>query len=406
VVDKLTRGEPPIYEPGLAEQVRSALSRGLLSFETSLQSALSGAKVVWVAFDTPVDENDAADCESVKQEVYKAISLIDKGAVVLVSSQLPAGSLRELQAAAQAQGRGDIEFASSPENLRLGQALKIFSDPDRVVCGVGTDRAKAILAELWAPITDKIEWMGIESAEMTKHAINAFLAVSISFANELAGICESVGADVKQVERGLKTEKRIGPGAYLGPGQAFAGGTLARDLAFLDELGTRCGRPPLVAQAARSSNDRHKCWVVDRLTEKLGDLSGVKIALWGLAYKVGTDTLRRSSALENAQKLLDKGAVVSAHDPAVKSLDPQWSGRIELSQTALGAAAQARALVLGTPWPQYKEVGLAKAASVMARPLIVDPGGFFRPDLEGSEEIEYLAIGYFKDQSRPLKSKL
>ncbi|MDR1111550.1 MAG: nucleotide sugar dehydrogenase [Deltaproteobacteria bacterium] len=399
-VRNLRKGLPSVAEPGLAGQILAGLANGTLSFEEDLAKALQGAEVAWVAFDTPVDEDDVADAGSVISGVGQALPLMDPGTVVLVSSQLPAGSVGQLERLAAQAGRGDLEFACSPENLRLGQALSVFSDPDRVVCGVRTGRAKEVLQRLFSPITDRIEWMGVESAEMTKHAINAFLALSATFANELASICEALGADAKEVERGLRTEGRIGPKAYLGPGLAFAGGTLARDLGYLSILGRKLGRPASLAEAALASNDRHKNWVVDSLARKLGDdLSGRAVALWGLAYKPGTDTLRRSAALEIAARLHALGATVRAHDPAIRSIPDGNRGQLALCGSALEAASGAQALVVCTAWPEYLEIEPGDVISSLARPLILDPAGFLRQRMAGLGDVEYVSIGF--DPGRP-----
>jgi UDP-glucose 6-dehydrogenase len=234
------------------------------------------------------------------------------GAVVIVSSQLPVGSVARLEAMAP-----KLRFAASPENLRLGKAIEVFTKPDRVIVGVRDDATKATVTKLFAPITDRIEWMSVESAEMTKHAINAFLALSVTFANELASVCERVGADAKEVERGLKTESRIGPKAYLAPGGAFAGGTLARDVAFLTALGKQHALVLPLLGGVRPSNEAHKHWPQRRLIDRLGEIAGKTIAVWGLTYKAGTDTLRRSASVELCRDLAARGAKVVAWDPAL-----------------------------------------------------------------------------------------
>jgi UDPglucose 6-dehydrogenase len=210
--------------------------------------------------------------------------------VVLVSSQLPVGSVRRLeQAWAPVAGGRRVTFACSPENLRLGKAIEVFTKPDRVIAGVRDEWTKSRIAALFAPITDRIEWMSVESAEMTKHAINAFLATSVTFINELATLCESVGADAKQVERGLKTEQRIGPGAYLSPGGAIGGGTLARDVMFLRGIGESAHRKTPLLDGLVASNATHREWARRRLITEIGSLDGATVAVWGLTYKPGTD---------------------------------------------------------------------------------------------------------------------
>ncbi|MDR2405729.1 MAG: nucleotide sugar dehydrogenase [Deltaproteobacteria bacterium] len=393
-ISAFNKGLAPIFEPGLNEQLKSGLASGNLTFTDNMPAALKDAELAWICHDTPVNEDDIADPESVIADIKEAIPLLPRGTLILVSSQLPAGTCSALSAFIKSKNREDLDLACSPENLRLGNALEIFSHPERVVCGISSARAKAMLTELFQPMTGNIVWMSVPSAEMTKHAINAFLATSVSFANEIASLCEFVGADAKEVEKGLKSEKRIGPGAYLSPGQAFAGGTLARDLTFLDDLGKKAKFDLPVIEGARVSNELHKNWIIARLKEKLKSLDGKLIAMWGLAYKPGTDTLRRSSSLETAGKLLASGASVAAHDPAVKQLPDLFKERIKLSTTALDAVKGADALVICTPWPDYSQVDKNEVLTRLKRHLILDPSGFLREVYGADSSLEYVSIGY------------
>jgi UDPglucose 6-dehydrogenase len=234
--------------------------------------------------------------------------------------------------------------------------------------------------------------MSVESAEMTKHALNAFLATSVTFINEIATICEHVGADAKEVERGLKSESRIGPKAYLGPGGPFAGGTLARDIAFLTKLGQQNGLPIHLVPAVRASNDAHKNWPRRRLVELLGDLRGKTIAVWGLTYKPGTDTLRRSSAIELCQWLLEQGARVQAHDPAVKDL-PAYYEDIHLYASPLQTVQDADALVIATEWPDYRGVSMSETLAIMSSPRILDANRFLASSVEALPGVTYVTVG-------------
>jgi UDPglucose 6-dehydrogenase len=235
--------------------------------------------------------------------------------------------------------------------------------------------------------------MSVESAEMTKHAINAFLATSVTFINELAGICEQVGADAKEVERGLKTESRIGPKAYLGPGAAFAGGTLARDIAFLTQIGGQHDVPINLLSGVHDSNNAHKGWARRKLAERLGVLRGRRIAIWGLTYKPGTDTLRRSSSVELCEWLTIQGARVQAHDPAVKALPPELSDKMGLYPSAHDALSDAEALVVATEWPDYRAIDAVTVVSAMKKPIVLDAGRFLTGTLGIDGRIEYVAVG-------------
>jgi UDPglucose 6-dehydrogenase len=253
---------------------------------------------------------------------------------------------------------------------------------------VGLQRVK----ELYGRFTDNFVCMSATSAEMTKHALNAYLGLSIAFINEIASLCETVGADARDVERGLKSEERIGDKAPLSPGAAFAGGTLARDVSYLVDYGQTNDCPTPLLAAIKVSNQEHKRWALRRLQQELGDLSGQVIAVLGLTYKPGTDTLRRSSSLELCLSLSEAGAIVRAHDPVVKSLPRDVSRSIELKESAREAFQGAGAVVLATPWPEYRAITAADLG-LMKNPLFLDAGAFLRSALDGVGNVKYVSVG-------------
>ena len=393
VVARLAEGIPPLFEPGLEDLTRTGLAGGRLRFTTDAAGAVPAADVVWITADTPVDSDDRADVESVVASTVALFPHLRDGALVLVSSQLPVGTTARLERAFSeaAVGRA-VGFAYSPENLRLGKAIDVFTHPDRVVAGVRTARDREVIADLLRPFTDRIEWMSVESAEMTKHALNAFLATSVTFINEIAALCEQVGADAAEVARGLKSEARIGPGAYLSPGGAFAGGTLARDVMFLSQLGHDRGVATHLLSSVKTSNDAHRQWAQRRLADVIGPLDGKRIAVWGLTYKPGTDTLRRSSAVELCDWLGARGALVRAHDPAVRAL-PADLARAELAPDPLGAVDGASALVVATAWPEYRTVDAAQVAARMTGRVVLDANGFLSATLGREPQFDYFTVG-------------
>jgi UDPglucose 6-dehydrogenase len=385
VIENLKRGKPPIFEPGLAELIGSAS----IEFTTEI-SAAGKAEVLWVAFDTPVDPDDNADINFVIKQVELLFPFLKPKTLVLVSSQLPVGSIRRLETSCPDK---TISFACSPENLRLGKAIEVFTKPDRVIVGIRSESDKSRIEEIFDPWKPRIEWMSVESAEMTKHAINAFLATSVTFINELAGICEQVGADAKEVERGLKTESRIGPKAYLSPGAAFAGGTLARDIAFLTQIGAQKSVPVHLISGVHDSNNAHKKWPRRKLTELLGSIRNRCIAIWGLAYKPGTDTLRRSSSVELCEWLSMQGARVQAHDPAIKTMPSELHDKISLCASASDALRDADALVVATEWPDYRGIDVDSVLSSMKNAIVLDAGRFLSATLGADDRIEYVTVG-------------
>jgi len=390
LVRGLAAARPPIEEPGLAERIAAGLRGGRLSFTTDARAALRDAAVLWVAFDTPVDDRDEADVGWVRGRLEAIADALRPGTLVLVSSQVPVGFTAALERDWKAR---DLRYAYSAENLRLGQALQSFDRPDRIVVGVRGDADRDRLTELLRPFSTRILWMAVESAEMTKHALNAFLATSVAFANEVARVCEAVGADAKAVEQGLKSEGRIGPRAYLSPGAAFAGGTLARDVRFLSSLGARSGAPTPLLDGVLASNDRHKEWLHEKVRAALAGTQRPVVAVLGLTYKPGTSTLRRSASVELVRWLRGTGVSVRAHDPAVPELPAELrDAGLVLCPTAEEAVAGADVAVVATEWPDYRRLGADDILRAMRRPRVIDPN-WLLDFLALDPRIEYVATG-------------
>jgi UDPglucose 6-dehydrogenase len=393
VVAGLAAGTAPLFEPGLEGLIRNALQNGSLRFSTE-PAAVADAEIVWVAWDTPVNEDDHADVDFVIRQVIALFPHLQDEALVLVSSQLPVGSVSRLERAyATMRPEGHATFASSPENLRLGKAIDAFTRPDRVILGVRSQRDADRIKALLTPFSPSIEVVRVESAEMTKHALNAFLATSVAFINEVARLGELAGADAREVERALKSDARIGPRAYVKPGGAYAGGTLARDVSYLIEQGEARGRRMPLLRGVRESNHLHREWAYDALIRLLGPLSGHSIAVLGLTYKPGTDTLRRSPAVELCQRLVATGARVIAYDPSVKTLPPELLLEIDLAKTATDALRDASAAVIATEWPEFR--ALTPEAFVGDRPsgIVLDAGGFLASALGHDPRIRYTVVG-------------
>ena len=392
-INNLKQGKAPLFEPGLDKMIDNEIKKGQLRITNNSEDAVSDAEVLWVTFDTPVDEEDQADVEFVLDKIKRVFPEIKDGTVVLISSQVPIGTVRKLENFIKCNfSNKKISFAYSPENLRLGNAIDVFLNPDRIVVGVRSENTKKILENLFSLISEKIEWMSVESAEMTKHAINAFLATSVTFANEIASICEMCGADAKEVERGLKTEKRIGPKAYLSPGSPFAGGTLARDIDFLDKAVQEQSFTIPLIKSVRESNNEHKKWVHRKLFEKFKTLKKLSVAIWGLTYKPETSTLRRSLAVELCDWLICEGANVRVYDPAVQKLPSRWNDQVDSFDNALEALKTTKVLVIGTDWSEFRETAKKLLEVVDNDYLVIDANGFLQ-NVIISQEINYIAVG-------------
>ncbi|MDB6166350.1 MAG: UDP-glucose 6-dehydrogenase, partial [Lacunisphaera sp.] len=273
----LQAGRAPLQEPGLNELLAAGLASGHLKFSADAGAA-HDAGVVWVCYDTPVDADDRSDLAWVFGQLDRVLPALRPETVVLLSSQLPVGT-----GAALAQQHPQLHFACSPENLRLGKAIEAFEKPARIIIGASSATARQKLETLLAPLGAPLVWMRTESAEMVKHALNSFLALSVAYINEIATLCEATGADAQEVAAGLKSDPRIGPRAYLGPGGPFAGGTLARDVVTLTQLGAAKAIPLALVPAIKTSNDRHRGWAFRKLQAALHDVKHPVIAVLGLA---------------------------------------------------------------------------------------------------------------------------
>lgn len=319
---------------------------------------------------------------------------IKENTLILISSQLPVGTIRRLKEFSDALcASKNIRFACSPENLRLGKAIDVFTKPDRVIVGLQHDQDKERIQTVLKPFTENIIWMSIESAEMTKHALNAFLATSVVFINEIAALCEQVGANAREVEQGLKSEERIGPKAYLRPGNAIAGGTLARDVNYLIQTGKQHHLDTPFFSALLTSNQAHKQWSCRRMMSILKEFKNKTIATLGLTYKAGTDTLRRSSAIEMCQWLADQGADVLAYDPAVKALPSEYISFIQLKNTLAETLQNADAVVVATEWPEFNRLSVEELLNSIKQPYVFDAGGFLAKNLGNDDRIKYFSVG-------------
>ncbi len=393
IVGQLNAGQPPIFEPGLTELIQQGTTSGHLTF-SSTPSDIQQAEVVWITLDTPVDDDDNADVEYVFNQVKALFPYIAKNAAVLISSQVPAGTTHRLQAAYDAEiADSRVTFSYSPENLRLGKAIEVFTQPDRIIVGVDDDATQAKLLPLISSISDSIIWMSVASAEMTKHAINAFLATSVTFINELSTICEKTGADAREVERGLKSEVRIGPKAYLRPGEPFAGGTLARDINYLQKLGQEHNLPTHLFNAITDSNNAHKQWIQHKLNSLYSDLNGKQITLLGLTYKSDTDTLRRSSAIELADWLKQQGAIVNAYDPTINELPAELKETINLHHNLQSSINNADATIVSCFKPSFSSLDKTEFLAAVNDAVIIDSGASLEKLFHDDQRFQYHSVG-------------
>ena len=392
-VAQLQAGKPPIFEPGLEELLNQGVAKGKLRY-TDDTSTLSAAEIVWVTYDTPVDHNDIADVAYVVDQITQLMPQLAVNALIIISSQLPVGTAQVLQQKSLSVAADkNFTFVCIPENLRLGKALDVFLKPDRIVIGLDNLAMQGKLQELLKPFSENLVWMSVVSAEMTKHALNAFLAVSVTFINEIAALCESVGADARQVERGLKSEERIGPKAYLRPGGAIAGGTLMRDINYLKQIGEEAQQDTFLLTAIAESNLYHTEWSRRKLQKLWSNLKGKRVAMLGLTYKAGTDTLRRSTAIETCEWLHQQGTLINAYDPGISQLPANLAGFIDIKESITAALQAVDAVLISTEWPQFRDLTAEEFVTNVKQPLVLDPGGFVAKNLALDSRIQYFSVG-------------
>jgi len=374
-VSRLNDGRAPLYEPGLDELIVAGLESGRLRFSADVAVSVRGCPYVLLMFDTPVNDRDESDLTEVLSSAEEIAPQLEDGVVLYVTAQVPVGTCDRIERIIR-EANPALRFgiAYSPENLRLGQAIERFLHPALPVIGADDpatlDRLESLLALLG------VEWVrvGLRTAEMTKHALNAFLATSICFANELGNLCDEVGADGRQIAEVLRLEPRVGPKAMLSPGLGFAGGTLARDMQTLRSLGDRSGLETPLLDGAWESNSRQNRLVVRKLKKAFDGrgLTGVRAAVLGLTYKPDTSTLRRSASLEIIGDMAGEGMIVAAHDPKANRDELAARRDFRFDEDVYATVEGADALVLITPWPEYKSLDFARVRRLMSRPMVID----------------------------------
>ncbi len=370
----LREGRPPLYEPGLPEMITKNMTERRLSFSNALAD-LTACDVIFLSYDTPVRDDDSSDTTILTTTVQDLAPVMKNGAILVVSSQSPAGFCRELRAILHASNP-TLEIAYSPENLRLGEAIACYLNPGRIILGTATQATEDACMALFGRIPGEVLAMSLESAEAVKHGINAFLANSIVFANHLADICEARGARIDDVVRGMKSDPRIGPKAYLAPGIGFSGGTLGRDLKVLEAInGEMQGYARLFGQI-HAMNGERKFSIVNKIRAALGDLAGKRIGVLGVTYKPGTSTLRRSLPLEIVDLLLAEKTDVRVFDPRADYGELPAAPAFTVCGSIAEAAEQADMLVLLTEWPEFRECAWADIRGLMRTPAMLDTKNF------------------------------
>lgn len=397
----LLNGEIPIYEPGLDDLVKRNVEAGRLHFTTDLTTCLDNVEVVFSAVGTPPDEDGSADLQYVLEVARTFGQHIKKYTILVTKSTVPVGTAKKVKAVIEEEltERGeqiDFEVASNPEFLKEGAAIKDFMSPDRVVVGVESDRAKKVMERLYRPFqmnNYRLYFMDIPSAEMTKYAANAMLATRISFMNDIANLCDLVGANVDMVRKGIGADTRIGS-KFLYPGCGYGGSCFPKDVKALARTAREYGYTMGVIEAVEAVNERQKEIVVKKLQDKLGTLRGKTIALWGLAFKPETDDMREAPALVVIEKLLEAGASVKVYDPvAMDECRRRIEDRVVYCKDMYDVVIDADALAVLTEWKEFRIPSWSVIKRVMKQPVLVDGRNIYSKDEVIAEGFEYAAIG-------------
>jgi UDPglucose 6-dehydrogenase len=391
----LEAGGVPFYEPGLAELAARNRAAGRLGFAASAAAGLEGARIVFIAVGTPMLPNGHADLQYVRVAARQIAESLDSPKLVVNKSTVPVetGDLVAAIIREHKRSEHEVHVVSNPEFLREGSAIADFMHPDRIVIGVHDARAETLMRELYAPLGAPIISTDVRTAEMIKYTANSFLAAKISFINEIAAICERVGADVKDVVRGAGTDKRIGM-AFMNPGLGFGGSCFPKDLRALRAIAGSNGQATSMLDAVLAVNARQVSRTRERLAVALGGLSGRRIGLLGLAFKPGTDDVRESPALALALELLDAGARIAAHDPAAIATASRVLGdRVAYVLDVYEAARDADALVIATDWNEYKQLDFDVVRERMRGDVVFDARNVCDPKDVLSSDLRYFGVG-------------
>ena len=396
-VEKMKNGEVPIYEPHLDVLFERNIQAGRLHFTTDLAEAIESAEIIFLALPTPPGEDGSADLSYVLGVASQLGKMIKDYKVIVDKSTVPVGTAEKVTAAVAAHASVEFDVVSNPEFLREGYAVDDFLKPDRVVIGVGSDRAEEVMTRLYKPFVrqgNPLIVMDERSAELTKYAANAFLATKITFMNEIANFCEKVGADVDKVRRGIGTDTRIGP-RFLFPGIGYGGSCFPKDVQALHRSGREANHEFGILTSVMKVNEAQKTVLFSPILKRFnGDLSGVRIGLWGLAFKPETDDIREAPALYMIEKLLEAGATVCAYDPeAMANVKQRMGDRIDFAENPYQALQGADALLICTEWQLFRTPDFAQMKQGLNNPIIFDGRNLY--DVQEMQDLgwEYTSIG-------------
>lgn len=392
-IKKLESGEVPFFEPGLDDILKKTVSAGKLKFDTSLEKNLRDAEAVFIAVGTPPKENGEADLSYVLKVAESIGKNLDHYVVIINKSTVPVGTASKVKKIVSDFYGGEFDVVSNPEFLREGCAVEDFKKPDRIVVGASSDKAKEAIERLYQNFDCPKIFTTTESSEMIKYASNAFLATKISFINEVANICENVGANVEEVALGMGLDKRIGP-KFLKAGIGYGGSCFPKDVRALHQIAGRDGYSFQLLHAVIDINNNQKWYFFQKIKDQLKDLTDKTIGVWGLAFKPDTDDVRESIAIEIINRLIDEGAKVKAYDPeAAQNAKSHLENSVEICASASDAAKNVDCLLIITEWDEFKNFDLKNLKNTMETPLIIDGRNIFDVEEMKGLGFRYLSVG-------------
>jgi UDPglucose 6-dehydrogenase len=401
-IDGLNAGQMPIWEPGLEALVKANAERGRLTFTTDVAAAVKDAEAVFIAVGTPARRGDGhADLTFVFEAIRELARMIRPGAVVVTKSTVPVGTGDRIEQIFHEEGVTDVSVASNPEFLREGAAIADFKHPDRIVVGAEDERAQDVLREIYRPLflnRAPILITTRRTAELTKYAANAFLAVKISFINEIADLCEAVDADVQDVARGIGLDNRIGP-KFLHAGPGYGGSCFPKDTVALLQTAELAGVEQQIVRTTVAVNDQRKARMVDRVARALGgEVKGKRVGVLGLAFKPNTDDMREAPSIPIVKALVERGAEVSAYDPVARQQAQLVLSGVEFADDAYAAADGADALVIVTEWDEFRALDLDRVAASLRGKILIDLRNVYDRSEAEAAGLTYYGIG----RGRPL----
>ena len=402
---KLRQGVVPIHEPGLAQLVEKNTAAGTLDFTSSIEDSLNQSQVVFIAVGTPPNEDGSADLSHVLSVARQIGDKLTSPIIVVDKSTVPVGTADKVleMITERLNQRGetiDFDVVSNPEFLKEGAAIADFMSPDRIVIGAAKESSFGVMSELYASFSrnrDKIQTMGVRDAEMTKYAANAMLATKISFMNEMALMCEKYDVDVENVRRGIGSDSRIGY-SFIYPGAGYGGSCFPKDVRALVSMAEEQGVDAHIFSAVERRNQEQKTVLLNKIAERFGDdLSGKKVAIWGLAFKPETDDVREASALVMIRGLLARNATIAAYDPEAMETTKvdlgELSSRLEYTKDMYDAVVDADALLVMTEWKQFRQPDLSRLATELREKVIFDGRNLYDPAVVAKHGMDYIGIG-------------